>query len=163
MDTHADLNSADLRWLRRSFDVARRAAAAGDQPYGAVLVDDTGTVRLEAVNSALTTHDCTAHAELNLVREASQRFAFEVLERCTLYVSTEPCTMCAGAIFWSRIGRVVYGLSNATLHRALDSVGEAPPVGCRDVLGGIARVAMVGPALEDEALQVHAEREDRAR
>ncbi len=121
------LTDADLRWLRASFDCARRAADAGDQPYGALLVDEAGNVLLKGIHTAITTGDCTGHAEINLVREASQRFSFDMLSRCTLYASTEPCVMCAGAIYWSRVGRVVYALSSATLHASSDLVGEAPP------------------------------------
>jgi len=154
-----DLTADDRRWLRVSFDLARRAAEQGDQPYGALLVDDAGNALLEGLNSAITTGDCTGHAETNVVREASQRFSFEMLARCTLYASTEPCVMCAGAIFWSQIGRVVYGVSSATLEVTIEATGEAPPVGCRDVLGKLTRVVLLGPALEDEALLVHSERQ----
>ena len=115
---------------------------------------------LEGVNTAITTGDCTGHAEINLVREASQRFSFDMLSRCTLYASTEPCVMCAGAIFWSGIGRVVFGVSGTRLREWLAPGPDRPelPISGRDVLARAhPPVEVIGPALEPEALAVHVE------
>ena len=91
----------------------RRPAAHGNHPFAAVLVDEDGRVLLQAENTVVTDRDGTGHAETNLVRLATQRFSPEELARCTIYASTEPCAMCAGAIHWSHIGRVVYALGEA--------------------------------------------------
>ena len=105
----------DEKFLRRSFDVARRAREHGNHPFGAVLVSGLGQVLLEVENGFLPDHDMTGHAERLLATQASKQFASNVLINCTLYSSAEPCAMCAGAIYWAGIGRVVYGLSEKRL------------------------------------------------
>ena len=97
--------------LRRAIELARQAREHGNHPFGALLVDHRGNVVLEAENTVRTDKDVTAHAETNLMRMASARFEPDFLERCTLYTSTEPCAMCAGAIYWGNVRRVVFGLS----------------------------------------------------
>ena len=74
----------------------------GDHPFGALLVKD-GEVVLTAVNTVNTDHDNTRHAELNLVSQAMRQFDADFLADCVLYTSTEPCAMCAGAIYWAGI------------------------------------------------------------
>ena len=103
----------------------RRARENGNHPFGAVLVDDTGTVVLEAENMQVTARDSTGHAETNLVRAASQRFDPDFLRRCTLYTSTEPCKMCAGAIYYAGIPRVVFALSQEGL-RSIAGAEDGP-------------------------------------
>jgi tRNA(Arg) A34 adenosine deaminase TadA len=83
--------------LRRAIELAQQACDHGNHPFGALLVDRRGNVVLEAENTVRTDRDVTAHAETNLMRMASARFEPDFLERCTLYTSTEPCAMCAGA------------------------------------------------------------------
>lgn len=112
----------DEHHLLEAIEFGRRSRENGNHPFGAVLVDAAGEVVLEAENTVLTQHDCTNHAELNLVRAASRRFDEATLGGCTLYASTEPCAMCAGAIYWSGIGRVVFALSDAPLN-AMVGVG----------------------------------------
>lgn len=148
----------DDRFLRLAFDLAWKSRERGDHPFGAVLVDDQGTILLEVENSAVTGRDCTAHAELNLMRHATQNYAPEVLARCTLYSSTEPCPMCAAAIFWGRVGRLVYGLSQEGLYEIVgDQTDDVLYLPCREVLARGRRVVeVVGPLLEDEARAVHA-------
>jgi len=149
-----------LPYLRAAIEVARRAREKGNHPFGALLVDADGAVLLEAENTVNTEHDCTGHAETNLVRMACRRFERAVLEGCTLYTSTEPCAMCAGAIHWSGIGRVVFGLSEEGLY-ALTSDGEHPDnetmtLPCREVFARCVRpVEVIGPLIEDEARVVH--------
>ncbi|MGD9510868.1 MAG: nucleoside deaminase [Geminicoccaceae bacterium] len=145
----------DERWLRVSFEAAHAAAARGDQPYGAVLVDATGIPLAEAGNSVVTTADCTAHAELNLIRRLGEQPA-ALLAGATLYASTEPCAMCAGAVYWSGIGRLVFGLSNARLYgEVLRGSPEALHLPSRAVLAaGERRLEVVGPLLEDDAAAV---------
>jgi tRNA(Arg) A34 adenosine deaminase TadA len=95
------------RNLRRSIEVAKSAREKGNHPFGAVLADENGEVLLEAENNVVTERDITGHAETNLVREASKDYNQEDLLKCTLYASTEPCPMCAGAIYWSGIDREI--------------------------------------------------------
>ncbi|MFN3979353.1 MAG: nucleoside deaminase [Caldilinea sp.] len=154
------MNDEHLSYLRAAIAVAQRAREKGNHPFGALLVDENGVVLLEAENTVNTERDCTAHAETNLVRMACQRFERAVLERCTLYTSTEPCAMCAGAIHWSGIGRVVFGLSEQSLY-GLTSDGAHPDnetmaLSCREVFARCVRpVEVIGPLIEDEARVVH--------
>lgn len=150
------LLKTDLQFLRHAIRVAQRARAKGNHPFGAVLVDENGAVLLEGENTVNTEHDATGHAESNLVRAASKQFDAAMLAKCTLYSSTEPCPMCAGAIFWSGIERVVYALSEAELYAFVPDSPDKLPLGCREVLahGGRA-VEVLGPAMEDEARGVH--------
>jgi tRNA(Arg) A34 adenosine deaminase TadA len=149
-----ELTDVDLRLLRQAIETARRARAHGNHPFGALLASESGEVLLEAENTVLTGHDVTGHAETNLIRLASGRLAKEVLAACTLYTSTEPCAMCAGAIYWAGVGRVVYGLSEVGLHAQFGSSGLLLP--CREVFArGGREVQVLGPALEDEAWEVH--------
>ena len=97
------MNGINIDHLRTAISVARRAREHGNHPFGAVLVDESNHVLMQAENTVLTMHDPTCHAETNLVRLAAQNFPPEQLARHTLYSSTEPCVMCAGAIHWSQI------------------------------------------------------------
>ena len=99
------LNDADLQHLRHSIEVAQLARQHGNHPFGAILVDENNRVLLQAENTVITERDCTGHAETNLMRLTSQQFTLEQLAACTLYTSTEPSAMCAGAIhgeMWAR-------------------------------------------------------------
>lgn len=87
-----------------------------DPDCAALLATATGDIVVECENSVVTDKDITAHAELALVRKASKALAPAFLQTLTLYTSTEPCAMCAGAIFWSGIPRVVYGCSETSLY-----------------------------------------------
>jgi tRNA(Arg) A34 adenosine deaminase TadA len=97
--------------LRRSFAVARRALTHGNHPFGAILVNEAGDVLLEVENGYMPDRDMTGHAERLLATAASKQFEPKFLAGCTLYTSAEPCCMCAGAMYWAGIGRLVYGLS----------------------------------------------------
>ncbi len=147
----------DQDWLRHSFTLAYKAREIGNHPFGAVLVGPQNELLLEAENTVLTDNDITAHAEMNLVRLASAEYDAHSLSLCTLYASTEPCPMCAGAIFWSGIGRVVYGVSEAGLYHlvGVDS-SEVLQLSCQEVLAHGARpVEVIGPMMEKEGLKVH--------
>jgi tRNA(adenine34) deaminase len=151
-------NDGDTRWLRLAFKLARKAAARGDEPYGAVLVDTAGKVLREAENTIVTGGDRTGHAEINLVRLLGGVDP-GTLAAATLYASTEPCAMCAGAVHWSGVGRLVFGLSNARLYgEVLPGAPGALRLGCREVLStGDHGIMVAGPLLEDEAAAVVAE------
>jgi tRNA(Arg) A34 adenosine deaminase TadA len=143
--------------LRRAIALAHQARENGNHPFGALLADGRGEVVLEAENTVLTEHDCTNHAELNLVRAASRRFAEGQLGDCTLFTSTEPCAMCAGAIYWSGIGRVVFALSGAALTVMVAGDGDSElALPCREVFArGGRTVEVSGPHLEEEGRAVH--------
>ena len=101
----------DEHFLRLSFAVARRSHAHSNHPFGCILVDAGGKVLIETENGYMPDHDGTAHAERLAATRACRTLSPEVLATSTLYSSAEPCAMCAGAIYWAGIGRVVYGLS----------------------------------------------------
>jgi tRNA(Arg) A34 adenosine deaminase TadA len=145
-------------FLRRSFAVARRARTHGNHPFGAILVGPDGAVLIERENGYLPARDMTAHAERLLATEASRTIAPEALARCTLYSSAEPCAMCAGAVYWAGIGRVVYALSERRLKAMTGDHAENPTLDlpCRTVFAaGQRAVEVIGPLLEDEAAALH--------
>jgi tRNA(Arg) A34 adenosine deaminase TadA len=149
------MTETDALWLRASFDIARNAGRRGDQPFGAVLVDAGGILLLEADNTVATQQDCTGHAELNLVREACRRFDLADLSGSTVYASSEPCAMCAGAIVSAGIRRVVFGMS-APRFFALRSIQPTWRGRCADIFALTdPPTELIGPALEEEALAVH--------
>jgi tRNA(Arg) A34 adenosine deaminase TadA len=146
------------RHLLAAIELAQRSRSSGNHPFGALLVDADGNVVLEAENTVVTARDCTGHAETNLVRLASERFDPDFLQHCTLYTSTEPCAMCAGAIYWANVRRVVFALSNEELHHITgsnpDNVHLA--VSCREVFArGDYPVEVSGPHLSEQAQAVH--------
>ena len=102
----------DISFMRLALDLARQAWAAGEVPVGAVVVKD-GEVVGRGFNAPISRHDPSAHAEIQALRDAATRLGNYRLPGCALYVTIEPCTMCAGAILHSRIARVVYGAADA--------------------------------------------------
>jgi len=139
--------------MRRCFELAREAVRQGHHPFGALLAID-GEVVLEGRNT-VGFGGPTAHAELNLVREALTALGRDRVAECTLYTSTEPCAMCAGAIYWSRVQRVVFGCSVEALHAITDGTLRLE---CRTVFDhGDRDVEVDGPLLEEEAVAVHRE------
>jgi tRNA(adenine34) deaminase len=149
------VNPTDERLLRAAIELSARARRAGNQPYGALLADAEGRVLLEAGNTQVTTGDCTGHAELNLVRDASTRFDRALLATCTVYASGEPCPMCAGSIYWAGVRRLVYGLSIETMTELGGPEADELSLHCAEVLAsGTQPVEVIGPALEDEARRV---------
>jgi tRNA(Arg) A34 adenosine deaminase TadA len=151
-------SESDARHLRAAFRVARQAREEGNLPFGCVLVDDAGNVLLEQGNLGLTpVRDPTAHAETVAAGRAARSYEPSELAHFTLYVSAEPCAMCAGAIYWAGIGRVVFGLTERDLKRLTGNHPDNPTMDlpCREVFaGGQRRVEVLGPELVDEALRV---------
>jgi tRNA(Arg) A34 adenosine deaminase TadA len=152
--------AADLAYLRRAIALARAARAAGNHPFGALVVAADGAVLAEATNRSVPGRgDATGHAELEAVRAASGAHPAGTLLTATLYSSAEPCAMCAGAIYWAGIGRVVYGLSEARLLALTGDHPQNPTLSlpCREVFArGQRAIEVVGPLVEDEAAVVHA-------
>jgi tRNA(adenine34) deaminase len=120
--------SDDERWMLRALALARQAEAAGEVPVGAVLVRD-GAVLGEGSNSPIHRADPTAHAEILALRDAASRLDNYRLVGSTLYVTVEPCTMCAGALVHARVERLVFGAAEpragavASSARVLDNPG----------------------------------------
>jgi tRNA(Arg) A34 adenosine deaminase TadA len=153
-----DPTERDAHFLRRSFEIARRAMTHGNHPFGAVLVDRSGNVLLEAENGYMPSHDGTAHAERLLATQACTTLDADTLRGATIYSSAEPCAMCSGAIYWAGIGRLVYGLSEHRLRAFTGNHPENPTLNlpCREVFASGQRpTEVVGPQLEDEAAVLH--------
>jgi tRNA(Arg) A34 adenosine deaminase TadA len=143
------VNNTDLEHLRTTITVAQAAREHGNHPFGAILVDENNQVLLQAENTVVTGSDCTGHAETNLMRLASQHFPPEKLSTCTLYTSTEPCAMCAGAIHWGNVRRVVFALSEIELYEVIGPSPEHLLLPCSEVFARSQRyVEVVGPASE---------------
>jgi tRNA(adenine34) deaminase len=102
------MSTEETAYMRLALEQAREAAVAGDVPVGAVVVRD-GEVLARAGNRTVRDQDPTAHAELLAIRQAAAALGTWRLDGCTLYVSLEPCAMCAGAIVLARIGKLVFG------------------------------------------------------
>jgi tRNA(Arg) A34 adenosine deaminase TadA len=138
--------------MREVFAIARRARAHGNRAFGALLVAGNGAVLTAAENSQLTDEQVLAHAEMNLLQRAVKEFTPDVLAASTLYTNAEPCAMCAGAIFWSGISRLVYGLSGDRLHELSGFSPQMLVASARDVLARAGRqVEIIGPIFEADA------------
>ena len=159
--TAASLRPYDEPLLRQAFEVARRSRAAGDHPFGSVLADGDGKLLMEQGNGYTSEGgDRTAHAERLLASRAARVYNLNFLARCTLNTSAEPCAMCAGAIYWAGIGRVVYGQSEKALKAETGAHEENPTLDlpCETVFAsGQRETEVIGPLLEDEAAQLQAD------
>ena len=152
------MSETDERLLRRAIEVARRSREHGNHPFGAVLADARGEVLLEAENCVVTSGDVTGHAETELIRVASRTLQPDALATATMYASTEPCAMCAGAMYWAGVGRLVYAMAENDLLALTGAHPENPTLSldCRVVLSaGQRRIEVIGPLLAEEAIVVH--------
>lgn len=100
---------ADEYYMTRALALAGQAADAGEVPIGAVVVDPAGRIIGQGHNQTERLADVTAHAEMIAITAATQYLGAKYLQGCTLYVTVEPCPMCAGAIGWSQLSRIVIG------------------------------------------------------
>jgi len=156
--TDTSLDEADALYLRRAIELSAHAAGRGNRPFGAVVVARDGAVLGEAWNDNAETGDCTGHAEVNALRIASPAHPREAFADATMYASGEPCVMCAGAIFWSGIRRVVFGLDAVRLRgfRTLQAGAGDLEMSCREVFAASPQAfEVIGPALAEEATAPH--------
>lgn len=106
-----ETDDKDEQFMRKALYEAQRAAEEGEIPIGAVIVCNDRIIS-RAHNLTEKLHDVTAHAEMQAITAAADLLGGKYLSNCTLYVTVEPCVMCAGAIGWAQIGRIVYGASD---------------------------------------------------
>jgi tRNA(Arg) A34 adenosine deaminase TadA len=126
----------DLAFLRQAIDLARKARNDGRHPFGSLIVNEQGATVVAARNNAVRPNgDPTQHAEMLACGQAARLLTEAELAKCTLYTSTEPCAMCAGAIYWTGIGRVVFALAETGLLRYTGSHAQNPTLDlpCREV------------------------------
>lgn len=118
----------DIELLRKGIQAGFKSLAYGNEPYGCVLAGPSGELLLEGLNTCLTEHDPLVHGEMNLCREAAQKYDPEFLWQCSIYVPGSPCSMCTCAIFYTNIGRIVHATS---IYDKQDyTVMDLPYLGC---------------------------------
>ncbi len=149
-----------LPFLQRAVEVSKRARAAGNTPFGAILVDKEGHVLLEQGNIEITENNCTGHAETTLMERASAVYDRKFLWDCVMYTTVEPCAMCAGSIYWGNLGTVVYGISEKRLLEMTGDDEQNPTLDlpCREVFAaGSKPVTVIGPfpEIEEAVVAVH--------
>ena len=152
------LSDTDARYLRDAIRMSRVAKKRGNRPFGAVVISKDGKLLSEAYCNTTETGDCTGHAETTAVRMLSPNHTRSVLAQATLYSSAEPCVMCAGAIFWSGIQRVIFGIDAERLRLFRGELLEQKDaaLSCRDVFSASSHsIECIGPSLIEEASQVH--------
>jgi tRNA(Arg) A34 adenosine deaminase TadA len=145
----------DRVYMARAYELARYAITHGGGPFGALLVKD-GKVLAEFSNCVHSTHDVTKHAETGLISAFSPKIDRETFAKSTLYTSTEPCTMCCGAICFAGIGRVVYGTSEAPFLQVMGLPPDKDPLTSHEVFRRISpKTKVIGPVMESEGLVIH--------
>lgn len=149
----------DLELLRRAIALSEAAVAGGGRPFGALVTDRDGRIVAQArAVASVDPRDWTAHSEMQALRAASAALTWDELGRATIYASSEPCPMCAAAIYWCNIRRLVFCVSEPAM-RALRAPYERAAgiaMRCEEIFGRCDRqVQVIGPVIEDEGLPVH--------
>lgn len=137
------MENKDEQFMRKALQEAEEAYSSGEVPVGVVVVcNDRIIARAHNLTEAL--HDVTAHAEMQAITSAANMLGGKYLRECSLYVTVEPCVMCAGAIGWAQIGRVVYGAADEkrgfsvfapkALHPKAEVVGGVLEAECRELM-----------------------------
>jgi len=152
-------SAEDEALLRRAIALSEAAIELGGRPFGAVVTDDGGRIVAEAKGlPSVEPRDWTAHSEMQALRAASAAMTWEELSRATLYASGEPCPMCAAAMYWCNIRRLVYCVSEPAM-RALRAPYERAAgiaMRCEEIFARCDRnIEVTGPLIEAEGLSVH--------
>jgi tRNA(adenine34) deaminase len=159
LPAEVQLDERDGRYLRKAIVWSHAARRRGNRPFGALIVSAGNEILAESYCNSAETGDLTGHAEMNAVRLLAGRgLSREELAGATIYSSGEPCVMCAGAIFWSNIGRVVYGIDAERLRifRGVHDDQRDAEMSCRDIFRSSPHeIECIGPALIDDAGAAH--------
>jgi tRNA(Arg) A34 adenosine deaminase TadA len=149
----------DELFLRRAIALSEAAVARGGRPFGAILCDGDGQVVSQAESVApVDPRDWTAHSEMQALRAASATMTWEALGSATIYASAEPCPMCAAAIYWCNIRRLVFCVSEPTMRALREPYERAAGIAmrCDEIFDRCSRrIEVVGPLLEEEGVKVH--------
>ena len=153
-DAAAELTEEDRRHLERCVELAEEALAAGDEPFGSVLVSADGRRLAEGRNRVVETGDRTQHPEIALARWAAEHLTAQERAAATVFTSGEHCPMCAAAHGWVGLGRIVYAHSSRQLSAWLDELGVAPAAVRTLPIGEVVRGVPVEGPVHDLALRV---------
>jgi len=148
-----ELTQLDINLLYETVRIAHEAVERGCHPFGALLADKDGNILIEIGNNK-DDSPCL-HAETSVMIEAGKKYSPEFLESCSLYTNFEPCVMCTGAVYWTNVGRIVFGLTEAQLLEYTKDHNENPTFAlpCDKVLEyGQRDMIVCGPTI-DEALK----------
>ncbi|WP_144797085.1 nucleoside deaminase [Halorubrum depositum] len=146
------VEASDRAFVGRAIELAEEAVERGNTPFGALLVVD-GEVVAEARNEIRSGDDIAAHPELALARRAGRELDADERARCTMYASTEPCPMCATGIHYAGLGRVVFGVSGATLD---ELAGDVVAIPCEEVIRRAdGETTVEGPVATEAAMALH--------
>lgn len=157
----SELKPFEVTILKRVIDICAEAKAKGNHPFGCLLADKDGNILMEQGNEEVTLGgDCTAHAETLLMRKASQVYDKHQMNELTLYSCADACAMCAGAMYWGNLGRMVYIASEAKLKEVTGDDLRNPTLDLPSVVviaRGQKPMDIVGPfpEMEDEFLALH--------
>lgn len=148
-----DLSDRDISLLYETVRIAHEAVERGCHPFGALLADKDGNILIEIGNNK-DSSPCL-HAETSVMIEAGKKFSAEFLETCSLYTNFEPCVMCTGAVYWTNVGRIVFGLTESQLLECTKDHSENPTfdLPCDKVLEHGQRDMIVCGPTNDEKLK----------
>lgn len=160
VDDETPLNFREQELLLKTVEIAKKAVAMGNHPFGCLLSNKNYDILLEQGNSEVSTGDCTAHAETELMRRASIQYSKEVLSECTMYTSAEPCAMCTAAAYWVGVGRIVYLLSETDLLACTGNDSRNPTLSLPSrvvIKSGQKNIKVLGPFpdLAGEYVKIH--------
>jgi tRNA(Arg) A34 adenosine deaminase TadA len=144
----------DEYFIKVVYDLAKESAIKGNDPFSAILVYNDEICH-KSLDVSVKSSNPTLHAELNVISEYCTKNKIFSLIGYTLYCNVEPCIMCSGAIHWSRISKVVYGISQKSLQKI--SGGKQKP-NCEDLINiGHKKIEIIGTLLEEEGLRIFSE------
>ncbi|HBX65633.1 MAG: hypothetical protein CL670_16475 [Balneola sp.] len=140
------------KYLRMTFELAKQAKGLGDGPFGALVVDENDQIIARAGNTTNSENSVTYHAEINAIQQAEYNRGKGKLKGCTLISSAEPCPMCASAIVWSGLSKVVYGVSISAMEEIGIKQIDIPSSAILEKSDH--EIQVNGPLFEEEALLV---------
>jgi tRNA(Arg) A34 adenosine deaminase TadA len=145
------MKNFDEKFIRLAIELAKEARRNGADPFGALLVKD-GKIVAKSMDRSVEVSDPTSHAELSVISEYCRKHRAFSLEGYTIYCSTEPCAMCAGAIHWARLSRVVYSVTQELLQQRS---GGGRKITCERIIKSEQHhIEIVGPVLPEEGIAV---------